>query len=132
MDGIKKAIDKGLKEHYLSSDIKDVREMLSKNYNVNLDENDSLNDKFVKQLKFKIKASLTKEKNDSLLQKVVSSYKDAIQKGIEKPVAFMNNLIRENKLVIQYKNLEKLTEEEIVEIIKDQNLVEILEMLEDE
>ena len=49
-----------------------------------------------------------------------------------KPVAYLNSLIRENRLTVQYNNLDKLSEKEIEEIIKDQNLVEIIEFLENE
>ena len=56
----------------------------------------------------------------------------AINKGLEKPIAYLNNLIKENQLVVQYNKLDKLSSDEIKEIIKDQNLIEIIELLENE
>ena len=44
----------------------------------------------------------------------------------------MNNLIQTNQLQTQFSRLEKMSEEQIKDIIKDQNLIEILEMLEEE
>ena len=131
MDKLKKIIDKGITENYLNGDINDIRQSLS-DYGVNLDDNRERQNKLIKQLKFKLRSSINKEKNESLLLKATESFQDAINKGLEKPIAYLNNLIRENQLVVQYNKLDKLSPEEIKEIIKDQNLVEIIELLENE
>lgn len=131
MDKLKENINKGITESYLHSDIKDVRESLS-NYGVDLDKNAKRQNKLIKQLKFKLRSSLNEEKYDLLLNKASKSFQDAIDKGMEKPVAYLNSLIRENRVRVQYNKLEKLSTDEIKEIIRDQNLIEIIELLENE
>ncbi|MBI6118866.1 hypothetical protein [Salegentibacter maritimus] len=131
MDKLKEKINKGITESYLNSDIEDVRESLS-NYGVDLDKNAKRQNKLIKQLKFKLRSSLNEEKYDLLLNKATESFQDAIDKGLEKPVAYLNSLIRENRVRVQYNKLEKLSTDEIKEIIKDQNLIEIIELLENE
>lgn len=131
MDKLKKIIDKGITESHLYGDIVGIREDLS-DYGVDLSENEKRQDKLIKQLKFKLRASINEEKDSLLLKKATTSFLDAISKGLEKPIAYLNTLIQENKVVFQYKNLKKLNEEEIKEIIKDQNLIEIIELLEDQ
>lgn len=126
-----KNIDKGFLEYYLSSDTEEVNATLS-GFGVDIAESDARKEKLVKQLKFKLKASIGKETTNNRLEKAVSLYRNALKSGLEKPIAYMNQLISQNKMAVQYKNLGKLSEEEITEIIKDQNLIEILELLEKE
>ncbi|MCG2459765.1 hypothetical protein K8352_03310 [Flavobacteriaceae bacterium F89] len=131
MDKLKKTIDKGFTENYLFGDINDIRKSLS-DYGVDLDDNRQRQNKLIKQLKFKLRSSINKEKNENLLLKATESFQEAINKGLEKPIAYLNNLINENQLVVQYNKLDKLSSDEIKEIIKDQNLIEIIELLENE
>lgn len=131
MDKLKKIIDKGITENYLNGNINDVRKSLS-DYGVNLDENRERQNKLIKQLKFKLRSSINKQKNENLLLKATESFQEAINNGLEKPIAYLNNLIKKNQLVVQYNKLDKLSYDEIKEIIKDQNLIEIIELLEDE
>ena len=56
----------------------------------------------------------------------------AIEENIDKPVSYLKSLIQNNQFQVQYRNLENLTIDEIKEIIKDQNLLELLEKLENE
>lgn len=131
MDKLKEIIDKGFTESHLSGDINDIRKSLS-DYGVDLDANSKRQDKLIKQLKFKLRASINEEKDTALLKKAVESFQEAIQKGLDKPIAYLNQLIRENQVEFQFNKLDKLSEKEIKEIIKDQNLIEIIELLEDE
>jgi anionic cell wall polymer biosynthesis LytR-Cps2A-Psr (LCP) family protein len=99
---------------------------------VDLNEQSLSQDKFIKQLAFRLKSKSTVLKNDSMLDKASNYFKDALTKGLDKPIAYMNNLIQTNQLQTQFSRLEKMSEEQIKDIIKDQNLIEILEMLEEE
>lgn len=83
-----------------------------------------------KQQSFLIKGLINKKNDEKLLQKAALLIDDAIKNKIQKPIAYLNTLINQNKFAIQYRNLDKLDTEEIIEIIKDQNLLEILENLE--
>ena len=67
-----------------------------------------------------------------MLEKVSTFFKDALTKGLDRPIAYMNDLVKTNQLQTQFSRLEKMSEEQIKDIIKDQNLIEILEMLEEE
>ena len=131
MDKLKKIIDRGFTETHLLGGIEDIRKSLS-DYGVDLEQNATRQNKLIKQLKFKLKASINEEKDIVLLERAVVSFQDAIMKGMEKPIAYLNKLIRENRIEFQFNNLEKLSEDEIKEIIKDQNLIEIIELLENE
>ena len=131
MDKLKEIIDKGFTESHLSGDINDIRKSLS-DYGVDLDANSQRQDKLIKQLKFKLRASINEEKDNALSKKAVESFQDAIQKGLDKPIAYLNQLIKQNQVEFQFNKLDKLSEDEIKEIIKDQNLIEIIELLEDE
>lgn len=131
MDKLKEIIDKGFIESYLSGDINDIRKSLS-DYGVDLTANSKRQDKLIKQLKFRLRASINEEKDSALLKKAVESFQDAIHKGLDKPIAYLNQLIKENRVEFQYNRLDKLNEDELKEIIKDQNLIEIIELLEDE
>lgn len=131
MGKLKEIIDTGITENHLYGNINDIRKSLS-DYGVNLDENLERQNKLIKQLKFKLRSSINEEKFDALLIRATESFQEAIVKGLEKPVAYLNTLIKENRIAVQYNNLEKLSTEEIKEIIKDQNLIEIIELLENE
>ncbi len=93
---------------------------------------DNISTKKFKQLSFTLNAKLRLEKDQFLLNKVSDMFIDAIEKNLDKPISYLNGLIQRNKLALRYRNLDKLNEEEIRNIIRDQNLLEILEMLEKE
>jgi|SRR5665811_1182592 len=131
MERLKEIINKGITENHLHGDIDDIRKSLA-SYGVDLAKNSERQNKLIKQLKFKLRAAINIEKDNILMAKVAESFQKAILKGLEKPVAYLNELIRDNRVAVQYSNLEKLSTEEIKEIIKDQNLIEIIELLEDE
>lgn len=131
MDKLKKAVKESLEnfDKAIPDDL--VRKQLEME-GVDLDEQSLSQDKFIKQLTFRLKSKSTVLKNDSMLDIASNYFKDALTKGLDKPIAYMNNLIQTNQLQTQFSRLEKMSEEQIKDIIKDQNLIEILEMLEEE
>lgn len=131
MDKLKKTVKESLDNFDKAIPDNLVRKQLEME-GVDLDEQSLLQDKFIKQLKFRLKSKSTVLKNDSMLDKASNYFKDALTKGLDKPIAYMNNLIQTNQLQTQFSRLEKMSEEQIKDIIKDQNLIEILEMLEEE
>jgi hypothetical protein len=58
--------------------------------------------------------------------------KDSFKNHNEKPINYFMGLIKNNQFAIQYRNLDKLDIDEIMQIIKDQDLLDALENLEDE
>ncbi len=131
MSDLKHRIDKGITEFYLDADIDIIKDSLSENgFDIaNLDNKIS---KFSKRLKFNYQALATKSKIDNLLDIIVTKFQTAIEKNIEKPISTLREMIEEKELSVQFRNLEKLNEEEIKEIIKGKNLVDLLDELDDE
>jgi hypothetical protein len=131
MSDLKHRIDKGITEFYLDVDIDIIKESLSEDgFDIaNLDNQIS---KFSKKLKFNYQALATKNKIDNLLEIIVAKFQTAIEKNIEKPISTLKGMIEEKELSVQFRNLEKLNEDEIKEIIKGKNLVDLLDELDDE
>ena len=131
MDKLKKTVKESLDNFDKAIPDNLVRKQLEME-GVDLDEQSLLQDKFIKQLTFKLNAKANKEKQERMLERASNFFKDALNKGLDKPIAYMNNLINTNQLQTQFSRLEKMSEEQIKDVIKDQNLIEILEMLEEE
>lgn len=89
------------------------------------------NEKLVKELEFLISAKEKQKKNDLLLE-VVKRFEEELLKNTERPIAMLKQLLGSNQAFALNKNLKNLTREEIVEIIKDQNLIELLNKLNEE
>ncbi len=81
---------------------------------------------------FLLKGIINKQKDSALLEKASLLLQNAIEQNIDKPISYLKGLIANNQFQVQYRNLEKLGVEEIKEIIKDQNLLELLEQLEND
>ena len=79
-----------------------------------------------------MKGIINKQKDTNLLERASLLLQKAIEENIDKPVNYLKNLIQNNQFQVQYRNLENLNIDEIKEIIKDQNLLELLENLENE
>ena len=63
---------------------------------------------------------------------LVSKFQEALEKNIEKPVAMLKHFIEGQSNLVLNQNLKMLTKEQIIEIIRDKNFVEILEQLNNE
>jgi hypothetical protein len=122
---IKNKINEALYNFYLEAD-KDIINDSLKSDIQNLDEYN----KKKKQIIFLAKAKAQQKQND-YLKELVNKFKEAINENIEKPVAILKQLIQEKTSFALYRNLDKLSNEDIIEIIKDKNLVELLEQLEE-
>lgn len=121
---IKNKINEALYNFYLEADKGIINDSLKKDIQ-NLDEYT----KKKKQIIFLAKAKAQQKQNE-YLKELVSKFKEAINENIEKPVAILKQLIQGNPSFALYRNLDKLSNEDIIEIIKDKNLVELLEYLE--
>ena len=99
-------------------------------YNINDIENYA--NKNYKKHSFLLKGLINKQKDLALLEKASLLLQNAIEKNIDNPISYLRNLIANNQFQVQYRNLDNLGIEEIKDIIKDQNLLELLEQLEDE
>ncbi len=122
---IKNKIDDALFNFYLEADKDTINDSLKDDIQ-NLDEYN----KKKKQIIFFAKAKANKKHNEYLLE-LASKFQEAVLLNIEKPVAILKQLIQGNASLALYRNLDKLTKEDIIEIIKDKNLVQLLEQLEE-
>ena len=126
-----KKIDKAIINQTLENDFTSLdAELESLEYNI--DEINNFSEKMYKRQSFLLKGMINKQKDINLLEKASLMLQQAIEENIDKPVSYLKNLIQNNQFQVQYRNLESLTIDEIKEIIKDQNLLELLEKLENE
>ena len=95
-----------------------------------LSDIEKIADKSYKKTSFSMKGQMNSQKDEILLEKAVKYFQEAIDKNIEKPISYLRNLVASNQLAFQHRNLDKLSHDEIKSIIKDHNLLEILENLE--
>ena len=126
-----KKIDKVIINQTLENDFTSLdAELESLEYNI--DEINNFSEKMYKRQSFLLKGMINKQKDINLLEKASLMLQQAIEENIDKPVSYLKNLIQNNQFQVQYRNLESLTIDEIKEIIKDQNLLEFIEKLENE
>lgn len=122
---IRNKINDALYNFYLEAD-KDIINDSLKSDIQNLDEYN----KKKKQIIFLANAKAKQKYNESLLE-LANKFQAALLQNIEKPVAILKRLIYGDAKLALYRNLDKLSKEDIIEIIKDKNLVELLEQLEE-
>jgi hypothetical protein len=121
---IKNKINDALYNFYLEADKDIIKDSLKSDIQ-NLDEYN----KKKKQIIFLAQAKVKQKHNEYLLA-LANKFQEAVLQNIEKPVAILKQLIQGNASLALYRNLDKLSKEDIIEIIKDKNLVELLEQLE--
>jgi len=95
-------------------------------------EINTMAEKIYKRQSFLIEAEIQKQKNDILLEKATKLLHYNIQKNEERPLAYLKEMIKQNRVQMNYHKLEKLSYKEIKQIIKDVNLVDLLDQLSDE
>jgi len=122
-----KNIDEALLDSIKEGDSAYINDILS-DEGFDLEKLDAISEKNVKKILFLAKAKATKMHDEKLMQ-VALTLKEGIEKGIEKPIAIIKSLIAANELSFQFRNLDRLGETEIKEIIKGHNLLNILEEL---
>lgn len=123
-----KNIDKALLDSIKEGDSVYINNVLI-DEGIDLEKMDIIAEKNVKKILFLAKAKANKIHDDKLLQ-VALTIKEGIEKGLEKPISLIKSLIESNELSFQFRNLDRLGETEIKEIIKGHNLLNILEELE--
>lgn len=126
-----KKIDKAIIKQTLENDFTAIdAELEFLGYNI--DVINDFSEKIYKRQSFLLKGIISKQKDTNLLERASLLLQKAIEENIDKPVNYLKNLIQNNQFQVQYRNLENLNIDEIKEIIKDQNLLELLENLENE
>ncbi|MGZ0014603.1 hypothetical protein [Yeosuana sp. AK3] len=131
MSNLKSKIEKGITEFYLNSDIELLKKSLEEEGLDVVKESADIS-KFLKRLKFTKVATVTQKNNQVLIERIVEKFQDAINRNIEKPIATLINLVENKQMSVQFRNLDKLTPEEIKEIIKGKNLVDLMDELDND
>lgn len=121
---IKNNIEDAMMSFYKEAD----KELIDDLLNEYIDDPDGYNKK-KKQIMFLAMAKAKKKRNDEI-QVIITKFQEALASNIEKPVAMLKKLIQGNPSFALYRSLEKLSKDDLVEIIKDQNLVQLIEELE--
>jgi len=124
-------IDDALIEFCLSSDKETIQAIITEEGG-NSTSDIERKKKFANKINFFAKANSQKHKKESLLQKATNIFKDAIEKNTEKPISILKGMIKEGQLSVQFRSLDKLREEDIKEIIREKNLIELIEQLEND
>jgi hypothetical protein len=86
--------------------------------------------RMVKRLKLKSKAQLNKEKNENLLAVALRKVQDIIENANETVKAELEKLILTRSPQFQFRNIEKLEEEDLKELLSDLGVIDIIEDLE--
>jgi len=121
---IKNKINDALYNFYLEADKDIIKDSLNSDI-----QNLEVYNKKKKQIIFLAQAK-AKQKHNEYLLALANKFQEAVLQNIEKPVAILKQLVQGNASLALYRNLDKLSKEDIIEIIKDKNLVELLEQLE--
>lgn len=123
---INKKIDDALFDFYLNADKNTASELIQ--------ENITDIEKYViqrKRLEFLVKAQARKKHNDLLLTFAKELEETIINKDIEKPISFLKVNYQNNFSTVFFRNLESISKDEIISMIKDNNLIKLLEKLEE-
>lgn len=123
MSNISNKLDDALYNFYLEADKETISEILKEEIS-----NPEEYSKKKKQLLFYLKATANKKRNDHLLL-LAEKFMQGIEQNIEKPVAILKQIIQGNSSLALYSNFDKLSKEDIIEIIKDKNFIELIEQL---
>lgn len=122
---VNQKIEEALLDFYSEADKDIIEEILQED----IDDIEAYQKKRNKLL-FMIKAKAKKQANDVLIEKVLNYFEDAIKKNTAKPIAYLKQLMSENQSLALYHNFEKLSKDDIQAIIKDKNLIDIIEQIE--
>lgn len=122
---IKNKIDDALFNFYMEADKVTIHDLLKDDID-NMEEYEKKKKKII----FLAKATAKKKYNEYLLA-LAEKFEQALLLNIEKPIAILKQLMKGNNSLALHRNLDKLSKEEIIEIIKDKNLVQLLEQLDE-
>ena len=131
MSKLKDIIEEGSIEMYLNTDISIIKRSLQEE-GVDIEKEGKQIEQFVKRIKFTNKAQAHSKKTTELINKLVTQFSEGIERDLEKPIATIKRLIAEKEMQVQFRNLDNLTPEEIKEIIKGKNLVDLMDELDND
>jgi hypothetical protein len=122
---VNKKIEDALLDFYLEADKNAIEKILQEDVS-DIEEYKKKRNKLL----FMINAKAKKQANDALIEKVLNYFEDAILKNTAKPIAYLKQLMSENHSLALYHNFDKLSKDDIMLIIRDKNLIDIMEQIE--
>jgi len=87
---------------------------------------------FMKKVQFMNKAISNKNKDQSLLETTLERVKEAIQENAQKTTDILIKLLQSKTPSVQYRKLDKWTDDEIRDVLADVDLVRFMEELDKE
>lgn len=119
-------IEKSVLEMYINNPELAREELSAAGYNVDSLITDGIN--LIKQLQFKQQVNFNKNHLQSLLEKAKSMLMERAKTSKEEAL----NIIFQYQVKVQYRNIENFSETELNEILKDVDIVKLIEHLEKE
>jgi len=115
----------------LQEDIEYAKQYL-KEEGIDLDEEQEFAAKSIKKVQFMAKAISNKIKDQTLLEVALMRIKKAIQENAQKTSDMLIGLLQTKTPSVQYRKLEKWTDDEIRDVLADVDLVKLMEELDKE
>ena len=89
-------------------------------------------EQYMKKIRFLAQAITSKERNQKLFELAYTKVKVAIQENAQKTTEILISLLQSKTPAVQYRKLEKWTDDEIREVLADIDLVQLMEKIEKE
>lgn len=121
---VKQNIEDALFEFSLEADQATLHEFF-KEENIDIEEYSKTKRRYL----FLAKAHIKQAQNENTIH-LVNKFQEAIKKNLERPISVLKDLIQSNPAFALYNNLDHISKEDIIEIIKDRNLADLLDQLE--
>jgi len=115
----------------LHSDIEYAKTFL-KEEGFDIEQELSFSVKHIAKIQFMTKAIKNKTKDQELLEITYNKLKKAIQENAQKATDTLITLLQSKRPAMQYRKLDKWTDDEIREVLADVDLIELIEELEKE
>jgi len=115
----------------LKDDIEYTKKYLEEE-GVNVVEEQDYADRYMKRIKFMAKAFTNKKQEESLLGKAIEIVKKSIQENAQKTTETLISMLQSKTPSFQYRKLEEWTDEEIRDVLRDVDLVKLMEELDKE
>lgn len=114
----------------LSSDIDYAKNFLMEE-GINIEEEFDFSKKYITKVKFMVQALANKNRDQNLLEKAIKKFKEIVHENANLANEKLAILLQSKTPLVQYRKLEKWTDEEISEVLKDVDLVKLLEEFSD-
>ncbi len=124
-------VDDAIIQFYLDSNVDDLVAM-AKEEDYDLTKHADKRAKLAKQLRMKALAALNKERDSIIIAKAEKIVNDLVSTYVNKPISELRTLLQRQGLQVQFRNIEKLDEQTIRDMLKDVSFVELIEKLDKE